>query len=160
MWQRKQTIYLFLTAILLLVMQILPLAYIESPASVSSDATGVQGLSSVMYCALIYNSNVSEYTVGTVTLLAVITVAAAIISFANIFFFKNRRHQMRNCRNAQILLLLWCGLCAWIVYSEYKAGFTPQFALCLPVVSIILLQLAYMGIKHDDDLVRSADRLR
>jgi len=113
-----------------------------------------------MYCALIYNPNVSEYTVGTVTLLAVITVAAAIISFANIFFFKNRRHQMRNCRNAQILLLLWCGLCAWIVYSEYKAGFTPQFALCLPVVSIILLQLAYMGIKHDDDLVRSADRLR
>ncbi len=39
-----------------------------------------------------------------------------------------------------------------------------QFNLCFPmifpIVNIILLVLAHRGIKKDDDLVKSADRLR
>jgi hypothetical protein len=35
----------------------------------------------------------------------------------------------------------------------------PLYAI-LPIVSIILFWMAKKGIKHDDDLVRSADRLR
>ena len=165
MWQRKQTIYLLLVTILLLTLQVLPLMLFNTTANISASATGLQGMPRELYCAMIYNPAVntqdgSQYTVGTVTLLAVVSVAAAIISFASIFIFKNRKRQMRNCRNAQILLLLWCGLCAWIAYSENEAGIKPQFGLCLPIVSIILLQLAHKGIKHDDDLVRSVDRLR
>ena len=165
MWQRKQTIYLLLVTILLLTLQALPLMLFNATANVSANATGLQGMPRELYCAMIYDpvadaQDGSQYTVGTVTLLAVISVAAAIISFASIFIFKNRKRQMRNCRNAQFLLLLWCGLCAWIAYSENEAGITPQLGLCLPIVSIILLQLAYKGIKHDDDLVRSVDRLR
>lgn len=161
MWQRRQTIYLLLTTIILLVMQVLPVFLLGAlDANVADTATGVQGLSREMYSALIYDPNVKEYTVGSVSLLAVISVAAAIISFVTIFLYKNRKMQMRNCRNAQILLLLWYCVCAWVVYGEREAGFTVQFALYIPLVSNVLLQLAYKGIKHDDELVRSADRLR
>ena len=49
---------------------------------------------------------------------------------------------------------------ALVAFVEKQGGVTPQFGVCLPIVSIVLYWLAYKGIKHDDDLVRSADRLR
>ena len=99
MWQRKQTIYLLLVTILLLTLQVLPLMFFNTTANISASATGLQGMPRELYCAMIYNPAVntqdgSQYTVGTVTLLAVVSVAAAIISFASIFIFKNRKRQM------------------------------------------------------------------
>lgn len=159
MWQRKQTIYLLLTAILLLTLQILPLAIYQDATTIAANSK-VYGLPSELYCALIYNPNISEYVIGTVTLLALISIVVAIISFVNIFLFRNRKLQMRICRNAQLLLMLWGCLCTYIILSDGKSDIHLQFGICLPIVSLILLQLAYKGIKHDDDLVKSADRLR
>lgn len=160
MWQRRQTIYLLLVSICLLALQALPVMFFNDPTSTATNISGLQGMPREMYCALILDPNTPEYTIGSVTLLAVISVATAIISFVTIFMYKNRRQQMRNCRIGQLLLLLWGIVCAWIAIKENKDSVSAQFALCLPVVSLLLLQMAYKGIKHDEDLVRSADRLR
>ena len=160
MWQRKQTIYLLLITTLLVGMQVLPVLLLNDPVVVSATATGMQGMPREVYSAFIYNPNSGEYTFGWMTALAVISIAVAMLSFLTIFDYKNRRRQMRGCRLGQLLLLLWCVVCALVAFIEKQGGVTPQFGVCLPVVSIILYWLAYKGIKHDDDLVRSADRLR
>ena len=124
MWQRKQTIFLFLAAVCLVVSIFLP------------------------------EQNI--YLIGASAL-------AAVVSLADIFLYKNRKLQMKVCRIAQLLLLVWCALCAWIIFSadSWEAGnMTFRIGVVLVLLSGLMLNLAYKGIKHDDDLVRSADRLR
>lgn len=78
----------------------------------------------------------------------------------NIFQYKNRRKQMAFCTLGIFLLLVWIGcFCYDHYYLHGGAARYPLYAL-LPIVSIVLFWMARKGIKHDDDLVRSADRLR
>lgn len=160
MWQRKQTIYLLLITTLLVFVQILPVLHFNDPIVMSATATGMQGMPREVYPAFIYNPNTGEYVFGWMTSLAVISIAVALLAFLTIFDYKNRRRQMRGCRLGQLLLLLWCVVCGVVAYVEKQGGVTPQFGICLPIVSIVLYWLAYKGVKHDDELVRSADRLR
>ena len=160
MWQRKQTIYLLLITTLLLCMQVLPVVLFKDPIMMAPQVSGMQGMPRELYPAFIFDPNLEEYTYGWMTSLAVISVAVALLAFLTIFDYKNRRRQMRGCRLGQFLLLVWCVVCGMVAYVEKQWTVTPQFGICLPVVSIVLYWLAYKGIKHDDDLVRSADRLR
>lgn len=124
MWQRKQTIFLFLAAVCLVVSIFLP------------------------------EQNI--YLIGASAL-------AAVVSLADIFLYKNRKLQMKVCRIAIFLLVVWCALYAWIIFSadSWEAGnMTFRIGGVLVSFSVLMLNLAYKGIKHDDDLVRSADRLR
>ena len=124
MWQRKQTIFLFLAAVCLVVSIFLP------------------------------EQNI--YLIGASAL-------AAVVSLADIFLYKNRKLQMKVCRMAIFLLVVWCALYVWIIFSadSWEAGnMTFRIGGVLVSFSVLMLNLAYKGIKHDDDLVRSADRLR
>ena len=120
MWQRKQTIYLFLVALLMIV------------ASIYAVIVALQILGGLI----------------------------AGLSTANIFQYKDRKRQMSICSLGALLLVLWLG---YFCYDHFclRGGATmyPLYAV-LPIVSIILFWMAKKGIKHDDDLVRSADRLR
>ena len=62
----------------------------------------------------------------------------------------------------QVIVLV--GMVAYAFGIKQSVGMgssiTPKFALILPIINIVLLILAYKGIKADDDLVKSADRLR
>ena len=111
MWQRKQTIYLFLVALL-------------------------------MIAASVY---------AVIVVLQILGGLIAGLSTANIFQYKNRKKQMTVCTLGILLLVLWV---AYFCYDHFymHGGATS--------VSIILFWMAKKGIKHDDDLVRSADRLR
>jgi hypothetical protein len=46
------------------------------------------------------------------------------------------------------------------IISKYDAEFASWYKLLIPVIQLILSVLAYRGIKSDDDLVKSYDRLR
>lgn len=67
-----------------------------------------------------------------------------------------------------IQLVLVIGLFSWLHYNLIEAIKSTQpeveigygIAVIFPVLSIVLVWLAKKGIKKDDDLVRSADRLR
>ena len=120
MWQRKQTIYLALIAILMVV-------------------------------ASIY---------AVVVILQVLGGLIAGLGCANIFQYKNRKRQMALCSLGILMLLVWVGIfCYDHYYLHGGSTMYPLYAI-LPIVSIILFWMAKKGIKHDDDLVRSADRLR
>ena len=47
-----------------------------------------------------------------------------------------------------------------ITITKFEATITPGFKMILPLVMLILSVLVYRGIKKDDHLVKSYDRLR
>ena len=79
-----------------------------------------------------------------------------------IFLFKNRKLQMKLCSTSILLCVLWMIGVAVICYLNEPDGFKfyPSFFLALPVIAVILLFMARARIKHDEKLVRAADRIR
>lgn len=82
----------------------------------------------------------------------------------NIFLFRNRKRQMRVCN---VLFVIAIGALSSAVLkitatsAELKAtDFDYQFGMVWPVVSIIFSYMARHSINKDEQLVRSADRLR
>jgi preprotein translocase subunit SecG len=49
---------------------------------------------------------------------------------------------------------------SYIIISKYNAAFDSWSKLLIPFIQLILTVLAYRGIKKDDNLVKSYDRLR
>ena len=127
MIQRKQTIYLFLVALLMVVSGIVSAA----------DADKIHFLLLTVWSAII-----------------------AFASFATIFIYNKRRKQMTLCKVGIVALLIWMAGFIYIYYAIQHAALRYPLYAILPVVCIILYGMAYKGIKHDDDLVRSADRIR
>ena len=83
-----------------------------------------------------------------------------IIPFWNIFQFRNRKRQFVLNR---VLLLIILGVLfnQCIGYFNADNNETHQLFVCLfAMLTIIFLSLANKAIKRDEDLVRSADRLR
>ena len=97
--------------------------------------------------------------------LATVTLCAAIFCLITIFLYANRVRQMKIVRyNIAVQAIVMIGMVMCCFYMQRSAGsmatVSPRFAFVIPAVNIILLILANRGIKADDDLVKSADRLR
>ncbi|MDD7247920.1 MAG: DUF4293 family protein [Prevotellaceae bacterium] len=84
----------------------------------------------------------------------------AALAAVTISLFKNRQTQMKMCMAGQLLLLLWVLYFGIEHFYIAKSATRLPFYLCLPVVAYIMFRMARAGIKHDDELVRSADRIR
>ena len=97
---------------------------------------------------------------STEILLQIFGAIIAGLAAVTIFFFNNRPLQMKMCIVGQLLILLWV---VWFgiqyYYIEHGATALPLYCF-LPIVTYIMFRLARVGIKHDDDLVKSADRIR
>jgi Domain of unknown function (DUF4293) len=94
--------------------------------------------------------------------LAISTILAGLISLINIFNFRNRSLQKRI---ASLNIILILGLSFWLsqLGRQIPGGLekaTIGAGLFLPLIAIIFTLLAIKGIKSDDQLIRSADRLR
>jgi len=151
MIQRIQTVYLVLAAILLVLCCCMPLANFEPLG---------MGLPAVMY-SLVELSKDGTILTYLPSVLFALVVLAEIATVVAIMGYKNRRSQMRTCSIAMILDLLWIvGYAVITFYLKGENTFHPCFAACLPVLALILTWLARKAIKKDDDLVRSADRIR
>jgi len=86
-----------------------------------------------------------------------------IILFVSIFKFKNRKLQIQLNRLCVFLnVLLVGGIFYYTTMIEEKTGAAPEygFAAIFPLIAIILLFMANNGIRKDEKLIRSADRLR
>jgi len=100
---------------------------------------------------------------GMVVPLAVTAALIALISAVSIFLYKNRRQQMKL---AIILIILSSVLTAalviygFILTSQNGGRIRLNLSIILPFPMIITSLLAYRGIKKDEELVRSYDRLR
>jgi FtsH-binding integral membrane protein len=95
--------------------------------------------------------------------LTLIIILIPVVSLITIFIFKNRKIQLK----FSLLLIVIASLfiiaeihISFRVISKYDMSITPGFKMILPVIILILSILAYRGIRKDDQLVKSYDRLR
>ena len=97
--------------------------------------------------------------------LAIIAGLTAILAFGNIFNFKNRRFQMKISLFCTLLIAIFIGVSTFITYQAQdifspEIGGTMAYGYFLPVAAILFNWLSLRYIKKDEDMVRSADRLR
>ncbi len=159
MIQRIQSLYLLLVALLTGVMLWLPL-------SVHSFSQGDVQL--VMLNKLIGLAD-AGLTIDTGIIYLEITLVALVcgLSLITIFQFKNRKRQLVLCNATLVALSALVGVLFILVDFQLKkvaAGAVVQStylpAAYAPLFSLFLAYLAIRGIRKDDELVRSADRLR
>jgi len=90
-------------------------------------------------------------------------ILISLISIADIFFYKNRKIQLLL---AKILVLISAASAGLTIYyivfitDHYHVSFIPDFRMLIPIAVPVLCLLAHRGIRKDEDLVRSYDRLR
>jgi len=92
-----------------------------------------------------------------------ITVLIIILSLTAIFLFKRRKIQLVFVYIVTFLSFVLTGIEAYLIYhvlSLKELNIVPGFRILIPPVIIILAILAARGIKHDERLVKSYERLR
>ncbi len=155
MLQRIQTVYLLAATVLMSLMLFLPLA------EIAAEGTGIyQVLSKGWY---ITGAETAELAMATwpVFILALVLALAPLI---NLILYRTRKIQLRICIYSIILAFGLIGL----IYYYFVVGFRQldepayalRFSLVLPAIFIILIYLAFRGIRKDEILVRSLDRIR
>jgi peptidoglycan/LPS O-acetylase OafA/YrhL len=93
----------------------------------------------------------------------VINAVISVLTLVSIFSFNNRQNQFVINRLNIILNLILLGL--FLYHLLNLSGETQKVSekgvgIFLPIVAIVLLVFANKSIKKDEDLVKSADRLR
>ncbi len=149
MIQRLQSLFLLISAILLLILLWTPLAILQIDENTFYE----------VYTKGYIFENEVQYSYS-LWIFNAITVLMAIIT---IFLYKNRILQMRICIYNFILLLGLQGVVAYTIYataSNLKAEIFLQYAAILPILSAILHLIAFRYIKRDEELVKAADRIR
>ena len=134
MIQRKQTIFLLLALAALIVCLCLPIG------KLTGNALGAT--------ASVYNIGIFvQGKLAAHPLLFVDLVIVASLTLIDIFLYNKRKLQIGICL-ANIVLCL-----AWYAYYAFMA-------LSGPLVAIVLFILARSGIKADENLLKSMDRIR
>lgn len=148
MIQRIQSVYLLLVAGLLIASMCLPVGSIID----------LNGAASVFKPLGLMIGDTYQSTWG----LFGILMLAAIVAFATIFLFKNRILQIRMVIFNSLLLIGYylAFLAFFFVLRNDETLFQLHWALCLPLIAIILNYLAMRAIGRDEAMVHAADRLR
>lgn len=104
------------------------------------------------------NNLFTELTGSSHFLLMVLSVAIGLLAAVTIFLFKNRKLQMR---------LTWLGILLQIVvlavyFQQIKTFVQGNYTLtsALSFIIPIFFILAWLGIRKDEKLIKSMDRLR
>jgi hypothetical protein len=153
MIQRIQTLYLFASFILMLMLFFFPLAELLSPEG---------QIYAFRFDGLYYKepATLSVRTIPPIILLAVITA----LNFITIFLYKRRITQMRLSFLNILLMLGYVGLIYFYV-SDFSnrldaKNVSYQIFDAFPFVSAIFTYLAIRAIGKDEALIRSIDRIR
>ena len=141
MIQRIQSIYLLLVTGLLIASMCLPVG----------SLIDFNGAVSVFKPLGLTMGDTFQSTWG----LFCILMLAAIVAFATIFLFKNRILQIRmTIFNSLLLVGYYMAFFAFFFVLQF------HWALCFPLIAIILNYLAIRAIGRDEAMVHAADRLR
>ena len=155
MLQRIQTVYLLAATVLMSLMLFLPLA------EIAAEGTGIyEVLSKGWY---ITGGEYAEPVMLTWPVF-ILVLFLTLLPLINIFLYKKRKLQIRICIYSIILAFGLIGL----IYYYFVIGFRPldepayalSFPMVLPAIFIILIYLAFRGIRKDEILIRSLDRIR
>ncbi len=146
MIQRIQSIYLLLAAIGFGTLFLLPFATSTKPIP-------------VMMQDMIYNIQDSPILLG-------LTIIGIVAGIGGIFLFNNRGLQQK-ITSLVIICAIFIPLVAGLLIYNEQTGFDPSTTsiddgagIYMPILSIIFGALALRGIKKDENIVKSMDRLR
>lgn len=149
MIQRIQSIYLLVVAILSAVMLALPVGSFRLSEQTTADLYNLY---------IVTPEGNHDYRVWALFALLLIVCG---ITFATIFLYKKRMLQIRLCIFSILLLIgYYATLGSFLFLLDGVKIFTPQIAVCFPLVNIILLWLAIRAIGKDEILVKAYERLR
>ena len=147
MIQRVQSVYLFLAAILTLAtpfFQIMGIRF-DEPQTFSLFSLG-------------------SYSFLPNFVSPAFSLIAGILAFVTIFLYKKRKLQIKICYwiLGLIVFLYIFIFYSFIVLMSKAAGasFFPKVAIGFPVIALFLVCMAIAGIKKDQKIVSSLDRLR
>lgn len=150
MIQRIQSVWLLVAALLsacVFMLNILSINYVD-PATGTEITKGVKLL---------------EYSY-VLALLAIVLVALPLVA---IFMFKNRKRQVNMALLSIVLNIGFIAFHLTFIKDHYlntlkipAQSTSYGIASFLPVAAIVFLVMAISGIRKDEKLVRSADRLR
>ena len=149
MIQRIQTLFLLIALVLEAVLFSQPLAVLQL-----DDATFYE----IFVKGYVFNNQI-QYSFS----LLIFTFITLLLNLIIIFLYKKRILQMRLAIYNTILLIGLQGVIAYTIYAtsdNLNAEIFLQYAAILPIIIAILHLIAFKYIKRDEELVRSADRIR
>lgn len=157
MIQRIQTVYLLLLIAALCSLFFIPLSSIK----VTADGIVQDHVLSVN-SHKIFEGDVLKQTTPEVVL-QIIDIAIILLALVTIFSFKKRKLQMLLCRLMMVAVIIFVLLAfretdAIAAMGTNKAIY--QAGAYIVIVSLLFIYLALNGIKKDEQLVRSSDRIR
>ena len=106
----------------------------------------------------VYTLNETMFMAQDDTKMFILTIVGAIFSLLGLFMFKNRKFQMKLIR-LTVLIQMIIGVRLFMLFNKFEVVLNNTL-LFLMAFSLIALIMAYRGVKKDDDLVRSVDRIR
>ncbi|MFO7669428.1 MAG: DUF4293 domain-containing protein [Bacteroidales bacterium] len=152
MLQRVQTLYLMGVFILALLMFTGPIA----------EFSAEEGILTLKHSG-VSNHPGEKLQLSTWPLTLLFSLVSG-LSFFNIFSYKNRVRQMRLCI---FLILVSFGMAGmlfyytWVAVNKFETLQTLyQWRFVIPPIIIVLLSLAFRGIRRDELLVKVYDRIR
>ena len=115
-------------------------------------------MSLISFKVPVYTLNETLFMAQDDTKMFILTIVGAIFSLLGLFMFKNRKFQMKLIR-LTILIQMIIGIRIFMLFNKFEVVLNSSF-LFLMAFTLIALIMAYRGVKKDDDLVRSVDRIR
>ncbi|WP_026897938.1 DUF4293 domain-containing protein [Daejeonella oryzae] len=155
MLQRVQTIWLFFATLAIFCLFLFPYLQVLS-ANGTAKALKVSGV----------YENINGEIVQTQMFVPIMiaTVILGLIPLVIIFFYKDRKKQINIC---YLCILAILGYSFWLVQiaKQVFGDITLQLGnygigVILPSLAILFIILALKGIRNDEKLIKSADRLR
>ncbi len=93
----------------------------------------------------------------------IILIMTMLLSLITIFFYRNRKLQMKLTLGVIVSILVFIAVLVFYsasIISEYSVAPVLGYKVFAPVLMILFGILAYRGIRKDERLVKSYDRLR
>ena len=146
MLQRVQTIFLLCCLVICLLLHYTPV-YELVPVVNNADPAAVN----------------PTFTIFKSAILVMLNAGVGVLTLVSIFLYKRRNLQIRLVNLNLLLTLILLGLMFFAAdtmsqTNEMKVQY--KYGIYLPIVQVVFFFLAARFIKRDEDLVRSADRLR
>lgn len=153
MIQRIQTFYLFIAELLVTAMFFIPLANL-----MGNDGTKYQ----FNLTEFLQESNTVSILQKNWMLVCLVVLSMLLILIA-IFQYKNRKRQVQ-ISLISILPLLFSSILiyyyAWFEAIVPGQKFSTNYSATFPIIATIFIILAINGIRKDENLVKSIDRIR
>jgi len=155
MIQRIQSLYLLLTSLL-------PVLFLSGPfleffnSSGSSIHMNLRGIWET-------SSAGNPQMIRSLIPLSGIMIMISILSLTAIFLYKKRKIQMKLVGIVILFTIIFIGLMLYFflwLSGKFQAELVPVYRMFIPLLILILGILAYLGIRKDENLVKSIDRLR